>query len=157
VVLNEYHVYLFNKSTVFEVKRNTKNNAQGCLQVIRLASYRWLLRCMANHTMYPRMKECAGNFFPHMFSLIMFWCNGGTEYSETAEMIFKKVTSAKGENRFTSSEFYHHGNKVSLHFGPDNSTLRVTPWVPFLLCLAQSMNENVDDNGIKEGHLLKGG
>jgi len=103
------------------------------------------------------MKEQASDLFPCMFSFIMFWCQWEDDYKDTAEMIFKKITSTKRENRFTSSEFYHHANKVSFHFGAANSTLRVSPWVPFLLCLAQSMYENVDDDGIKEGYLFKGG
>lgn len=150
-------MFLFNKSTVIDGKGNTKNSTQGCLQLIRLASYRWILRCMANHTMYPSMKEDAGTVFPHMFALIMFWCQGEKKHSAHAEMIFKKLTSTSSVIRFTSSEFVHNGNKVSLHFGPENSTLRVTPWVPFLLCLAQSMYENVDDKSIMTDHLFKGG
>lgn len=157
MALNEYHMFLFNKSTVMDGKGNTKNNTQGCLQLIRLASYRWILRCMANHTMYPTMKENAATAFPHMFALIMFWCQGEKEYSKHAEMIFDKLTSTKSVIRFTSSEFVHHGNRVSLHFSPENSTLRVTPWVPFLLCLAQSMYENVDGKSIVTDHLFKGG
>ena len=157
MALNEYHMFLFNKSTVIDGKGNTKNNIQGCLQLIRLASYRWILRCMANHTMYPTMKEETATAFPDMFALIMFWCQGETEYSKHAEMIFKKLTSTKSVIRFTSAEFVHHCNRVSLHFGPANSTLRVTPWVPFLLCLAQSMYENVDGKSIMTDHLFKGG
>jgi hypothetical protein len=105
--------------------------------------------------MFPTMKEQAAPVFPSMVALMRFWCLRSMDHSEQAEMIFKKILNDSANTRFTSSEFVHHGNRLSLHFGPNNGTLQVTPWAPMLLCLAQSIHENVTD--IKTDHLFKGG
>jgi hypothetical protein len=106
--------------------------------------------------MFPTMKEQAASVFPFMVDIIRFWCLRSMDHSEQAEMIFKKILSDSANTRFASPEFVHHGNRLSLHFGPNNGTLQVTPWAPMLWCLAQSIHENVSDDCIRTDHLFKG-
>ena len=156
MVLNEYHQYMFQRSNIKDGKFNSKNSSLGCLRMIRLASYRWLLECMSTHTMFPTLNESAASIFPSMVTMIKFWCLRDQEESQRAELIFRKI-SADTTKKFTSSVFTHHCNRQSLHFNSENATLSISAFVPVLLMAAQAVHENVDDNCIKLHHLFVGG
>ena len=112
--------------------------------------YHNLLQLLSNYGMFSTLREDAADAFLSMVSVIRYWCMRDMNHEQCADVILDKILSKSDDNRIASSEFIHYANKVSLHFTSNTRGLRVSPFVVMLLCLAQSMYENTDEECIKE-------